>query len=329
MDKSVSKKLSYIYLLMTVMIIAVHSVSAESMGFTGLALTVNEYLRLFWGGATGAFFFFSALLMFRKEHGYKELLLKKIKSLLVPYICFNTIALLFSIFKDLLLKRTFPDITFLDVLKSIFLAQSNAPLWFMRVLMEFVILYPVINWLAKKAYLGFGVAIISVAVNYIIGIDNGYSTILYWLPIYMCGAVIARNYENIFFNGKLVKNKWAQLVSLVLLIAAVYISSLNDNIYYLYRIIFPVLIWIVLDCFSLLPNPKWWVKCTIFYYGMHVMLVSFVGKIYHGILGGNLVIQLMSNILVPLGCLIIMIIMAAIIKKLMPPVWNILTGSRK
>lgn len=42
MEKQASKKLSYLYFLMTALIIGIHSVSKESMGFIGFTERVNE-----------------------------------------------------------------------------------------------------------------------------------------------------------------------------------------------------------------------------------------------------------------------------------------------
>lgn len=158
MNMRSSKKLSYLYFMMTAMIIGLHSVSVESMGFAGLTETVNRFLRIFFDSATGAFFFFSAFLLYRKDRNTKEVLLSKIRTLVIPYLLFNVIAFLYKqVLRNAIVNHALPVVTMRELAKDILLAGANPPLWFMRVLFEFAILYPVIKTLVRNKKIAGGV----------------------------------------------------------------------------------------------------------------------------------------------------------------------------
>ena len=72
----------------------------------------------------------------------------------------------------------------MDILLGIFGAKYNTPLWFMRVIIEYIILYPVIKGIVKNKVRLYSVVFISLSLNYIIGVDIGYGHLRYWIPIY-------------------------------------------------------------------------------------------------------------------------------------------------
>ena len=177
MDKNISKKLTYLYFVLTLMIIGLHSVSAKSMGFTGISLVVNDYFRIFFDCATGTFFFMSAFLLYRKQHKYILLLKDKVKSLLIPYILYNFIMFVYKdIFRNLVLNQAISCGNFFDFLFYIISSKANPPLWFIRVLMGYIILYPLFDKLISRKKLGISIIIFSYAFLILFEANIGYST---------------------------------------------------------------------------------------------------------------------------------------------------------
>lgn len=328
MNVAASKKLSYLYFLMTAFIIGIHSVSTSSMGFTGFTKTVNDYMRIFFDAATGAFFFFSAFLLFRKERNYNELLKNKIKSLVVPYLLFNTIALLYKqVLRNVVLNHKLPVFSIAKLVRDIFLAGANPPLWFMRVLFEFVILYPIIKLAVNHKRIAAATIVLSLILHLIIGVDVGYSTIQYWLPMYLMGAVLGLHYEKRFCQEKKHKGVIA-LVGIAALSLLIIGAAQNRYLYYFYRLLAPILLWQIFDCFSALPEPKWWIKCTVFYYGLHILVISPIAKGYSLIFGSSIIMQILANVAVPIICIGVLGCVAAVIRKVFPTIWRILIGGR-
>lgn len=157
MSREVSQKLSYLYFLMTGMVIGLHSVSVNSLGFLGISKDFNSYVRVFYDASTGSFFFFSAFLLFRKEHKYTELLKRKIYTLLIPYLIFNIIAFLYKdVLRKLVLYHSLSQYGVKELSHKILLSEANPPLWFIRVLIEFIIIYPIIRMILNNEILAGG-----------------------------------------------------------------------------------------------------------------------------------------------------------------------------
>ena len=113
-----------------------------------------------------------------------------------------------------------------------------------------------------------------------------------------------------------------------LLFVMLLMAAQNKEIYYIYRIVYPFLIWIKFDVFRKFPKEQWWIKCTIFYYGMQVIVITNVHKLLSDILVKNTLLQILSNIIIPASCMSIMIFMACIIRKTVPKIWKVLVGGR-
>lgn len=328
MNMRSSQKLSYLYFMMTAMIIGLHSVSVESMGFVGLTVTVNRFLRILFDSATGAFFFFSAFLLYRKERNIKEVLLSKIRTLVIPYLLFNVIAFLYKqVLRNVIVNHALPVVTLRELAEDILLAGANPPLWFMRVLFEFAILYPVIKALASNKKIAGGGILLSILIHFLVGVDVGYSTVFYWLPVYLLGALTGVHYDRAFCEYRAKSTQWC--LALVSLAVLIYGASESRYVYYIYRFFAPLLLWVIFDGFSTLPNPKWWVRCTIFYYGTHILVISPVAKVYKLLARTNGIMLILSNALVPLMCISILACLAFLLRKFTPTLWSLLLGNRK
>lgn len=126
------------------------------------------------------------------------MLKNKIKTLIIPYILFNTIAFAYKqVIRNLILNHEFPIFSIKKIFDYIILAEANPLLWFIRVLFEFVILYPIITYIIKHKKLAGGI-IAAIILHLLIGVVEGYSTIQYWMPVYLLGAVCERFYETQF-----------------------------------------------------------------------------------------------------------------------------------
>lgn len=170
MNPIASKKLSYLYFLMTAMIIGLHSVNAEYLGFEGITYTINQIIRIFFDSATGAFFFFSAFLLYRKDKKVKEVILSRIRTLIIPYFIYNVIAFLYKqILRNVILFHALPTVTIRKLGEDILLAGANPPLWFIRVLFEFSLMYPIIKWIIKNRKLSIGIIFLAIIIHFLMG----------------------------------------------------------------------------------------------------------------------------------------------------------------
>lgn len=92
---------------------------------------------------------------------YCEKLQKRLKTLVVPYIAWNTVGMLFGIVTSMFFAQYFVgrqpfEPTISNILKAIFLHTQNGPFWFIEDLLIFVVLSPVFYALLSNKYLKSG-----------------------------------------------------------------------------------------------------------------------------------------------------------------------------
>ena len=126
----------------------------------------DSYFRLIypfslWIGETGvpAFFFISGLLLFYSKKNYKQKLISRVNTLLVPYLFFNALILcgylcLMLMGKPVvILEKNLSDYSFVDYLRAFWdrgsWSHGNSspllcPLWYIRNLIVLVIVSPIL-----------------------------------------------------------------------------------------------------------------------------------------------------------------------------------------
>lgn len=113
--------------------------------------------------AVPLFFILSGALFFRNYDNskYKEKLWKRLKTLAVPYLAWNTVGMLFGLVTSMFFAQYFVgrqqfEPTIENVLKAIFLHTQNGPFWFIENLLIFVSLSPLFYALLNNKYLKWG-----------------------------------------------------------------------------------------------------------------------------------------------------------------------------
>ena len=144
------------------------------------------------------------------------------------------------------------------------------------------------------------------------------------MPLYLMGATFGKYYENQFCILKKIK----KIISVIVFLILIFLAKESDVIFYFYRLVSPILMWYILDFFKKFPSPRWWIKCTVFYYGMHILVISLVSKAYKLLFGQNIIALFLAHILVPAICIILLAIIAMIIRKFLPEIWKIMIGGR-
>ena len=189
-DKLLSQSINFLRFPLIIGILYVHFYLAKTgLSIHGVKYGADApdwffYLNVFCSGILSAvsvpmFFWFSGLLFFYKTEfcleAYKKKLRRRVRTLLVPYILWNLIAILWtakifvpglsSLFSNadgVKLNLTIWGFIncFYDNSRGLFLAPEvnlvnpaipiNGPLWYIRDLMVLVLISPVLYWLIKK-----------------------------------------------------------------------------------------------------------------------------------------------------------------------------------
>lgn len=170
-DKSFwDKKVTVSYIL-AVLVFFIHQSSFAQYTYDdGIVSSVCQFLSRLWTSvaqvAVPLFMIIAGALFFRnyKQSLYASKLKKRAKSLLLPYLTWNTLSMLFNMAATLMLAKYFVarqpfEFTVESILKSIFCYQANRQFWFVADLMMYIAFAPVVYLLIHNKLAG-GVFII-------------------------------------------------------------------------------------------------------------------------------------------------------------------------
>lgn len=164
--------------------------------------------------AMSFFFFCSAYLFFRKFtlFDYYTRIIKRSRSILLPYVFWNSIFAIYFIVKSLFETKQiyYNNITFFIRDTYLFfdgIGCSDGPLWYLFRIMGYMIISPIIYLLLKNKKVGVITILLLFAMNFY---DLSYFKFFYWLPVFCIGAYIAIHHFEAF--EKNVRNQMSILI---------------------------------------------------------------------------------------------------------------------
>lgn len=331
MNIKTSNKIYYLYLVMSVCIIGLHTMNISEFQQTEFILVFNKIVSVFFNMSVSAFFFVSALLMFKTidNKTYKKTVFSKFKSLLIPYILWNVVCLPLKWFKVVYLENEIFNLSFFDVIKGLYSSEWNPVLWFIRVLFIYILIYPIIFYIIKRKYACISFIILLMAFNIYIGPVEGYSTARYWLPIYMLGAYLGYNHQELVFKPRIFDDKkYIYLISTVLFIILIVYGSFSDLGLYICRMVSPVFVWVLADFLSTEKKPKWWMKQTFYFFCTHLIFAEYIRKLYILIFGNGTISAALSHFILPIVLLLFLAVTAIRFNKLFNKIYIVFIGGR-
>ena len=196
-----SNKMRFMNLFMTLMIAAMHiSYNAGGEDF------ITNIMRYCSGGAMGWFFFMSAFWYF-KEYNYGNAwskFRKRIKTLLMPYLIWNTILFLEKNGKIILSSGSFAGMEKSWLLSLIFtrfngmsLMPIDGPTWYIIRLLGYFLISPLIYFCIKDKRGG----IVSIILCFIMTRNGQYYNFDGWLCLFMVGAYVGLHCREEYVNA--------------------------------------------------------------------------------------------------------------------------------
>ena len=280
------KKIILLNFVATMLIVALHALPPVRFGMeVSWDMPLFYILMVVCQMGVPMFFFISGLLFFNtcdSIGNVSEKLQRRVKTLLVPYLLWNTIfvAIFYILtnvdFTSNLMNMgkpfTSPERIFIAIVDSRF-----TPLWFVKMLMFYTILTPII-YLVLQHKLLFCAITIAAIMNALPMQWTDYDSFWMWLPIYLLGC--GMGYYKFSFR------RTAPLIVVVAvgLVVALTMSCFNLDSMMALRLISPITIWILIDC--LLSNiirekfvVKRWMTYTFFIYCTHYFILNVLQKI--------------------------------------------------
>lgn len=286
------------------------------------------------------FFILSAVLLFRKQRVYLTTLRQKVRTLLIPYLIWNSfwIAIFFFLQSLPLTVKYFSgsntlikDRNFFEWLQLYGIGDSNPqdyPLWFVRDLMVVTLFFPIIEILTKRFPKIF---LCSAIFLLLFPVDFPFKAAILWTIIGACAVKLQIRIKN-FDNFPM-----AIVSILYILIAAVLVGlhllnveiSWFSTLFVLLGIIFWIMITKYIYGNSRLRNvfvrlANW----TFIIYVAHELTLSCIKKVCFGIVPNEPVIALFLYFAIPFLVVFLCIVAGRIGKCFAPKLYQIATGSR-
>lgn len=239
---------------MAVLVIAIHSSFTNFLDINGSGYTFSLVIqRIFLSlgdAAVPTFIVISGYLLFSKFvlKEYPRMLLKKLFSLVIPYFIWSILGFILLRLIVPLFTHEVVEFTFKSVVLDILLSNGCPQIWFIRPLVVYFICSPILYFIFKYLKKWSIFIPIAIFIIYIFFRPNYYG-IAFWIPLFFIGSYLSY-FDIPIFNRY--RPRLFSIISLViLLLVASLISGFNVNeentIYFIYRHISVILLWISLD----------------------------------------------------------------------------------
>lgn len=330
MNKKISLKIKQVQFLLCIFIVIMHSMSMTYYGiYTSSWESIFEFSL---GGglcqvAVPSFYLISAYLFYWNCDGKASISRKirsKIQSLVVPYLVWNTIweVYYFALFQLGISEKDFTGYAVKDFLYDILLS-TNTALWFVKWLILFSLISPIIYYVIKHKYLFIALEVLTICTVVLFKID--YFTPFYWLPMYMFGGYLGIHHEAVvnqfdyWFEHR--KQAVLQIVNVVLLVVLILCQLIYHNwyTYFFLRHIGAISFMVI---FFLLSNMAFDYKIMQYSFPIYCVHVPVCGVIKHFI-GG-----ITGFIVTPILTIVLIYLILDIMQKYIPSVYGVLFGKR-
>lgn len=281
------------------------------------------------------FFLLSAVLLFRAEHSYIEMIGKKARTLLIPYLIWNTFwIMVFLILQNLPFTAAYFSGNHMPILQCSIkdwlglygIGQEYPqcyPLWFMRDLMAVVLVSPLIKALADRSSvvalcMGIGLAVFPVS---FFG-----QTAFAW---FLTGAAVTKKQLSFLVFDHLSMGKLGALYFGCGMVALFWNHPVNRNVSVLVGVVF----WLRLSKEiynrkklrqTFLRMSEW----VFIIYVLHEMTLSCVRKICFRLLPANHLFWLLAYILIPIAVMAGCILAGMVFQRCIPTLYRVSTGGR-
>lgn len=343
-SKEESDRIRIVKFIGIILVVYFHAHTTEvNFGDGSSILALPVWLRLIEDGisyviagcSVPLFFLFSAVLLFRSQQRYGTVIRRKVRTLLVPYLIWNTFwVAVFVVLQSLPFTAAYFSGSNTPILQCSVKEWFGLygigrdypqcyPLWFMRDLMGMILLSPVIKAVADR----YPKIILCIGIMLTIFPIGFYGkTALAW---FLTGAAIVKMEIHMTLLDKITMPK---ITAVYLLGAGLIILSENSvarNAFVITGILF--FIRLSKEIYArerarkrILMLSQW----TFMIYVLHELTLSSVRKVCLRILPGNPIMFLLEYLLIPVLVILFCIAGGGVLKRTMPGLYQIMTGER-
>lgn len=280
-------------------------------------------------GAVPFFLMSSAFFLYSKEKKVTQVYLSRAKSILVPYLLWNTVYMVaFAVLRHLSLSNTGMDtVTVSNVAQGLFLHKYNYAYWFMRDLIVLVALYPLLKWVIRR---GKAVAMLGLA-----ALIAGFYCGAEWLDsavYYFIGAIIGYHYRDYAERAVEMKREWRIAFTVGWLCVAGVLFWLKnvckiDQVELFRDLAMAFLLFFAVSAFRIRIG-GWFAALSFMIYSLHPLILEMVEKLIYLYCPHTDLWMMADYVAAPLICLGIVVVVCLLWKKLLPTVYTVFNGGR-
>lgn len=286
------------------------------------------------------FFFISGVAFFRnyKPNLYFTKLKSRMRTILIPYLIWNTVGLLFALLytytplANYISGRELFDPSIKSVLEGIFLYKYNFQFWFLYDLIIYILLTPLIDLLTTHKTIGLATCIFTLFLPLItpsfLGINTNFTV------FYIVGCFIGKHYLSLATKPS---TKPLRITSLITTICLLIIKTLSVyNIISLPSTISQIILLLllfstyfasdlVLTKIKTAPN---YIKESFPLYTLHTYFVAIIIKLIYLINPTSSIMLLLNEISSTVITIIIVVSISKLLHQKLPKLHNLLFGGR-
>lgn len=280
MNKRFSEKIILLSFIGAVLVVFVHAINIEQYLPQHKCVFILQEIISSTGRFAVPFFFFVSAFFATNQFSLKQILKKRFKSILLPYLSYNLIyTLLFLSTSYLFAKHMNNPSTETDWIGGIFLYKYNSVGWFAFQLSIYTCVTPFLAYLFSKTKI-FAVSFLSILfIMSATGIEHHYFRTS-GLFFYSLG-IFAKIYYPNFTMELPISNKTKILIASILLIFAEsyywYNYGTDESINVIFRLPMMISMFLLVDFIKI--KPRYFMGFTFFMYLGHIYLLEIIQKI--------------------------------------------------
>ena len=341
-----SRKVTIVSFVLSVFVLYIH---AKNLAYYDLGdahgtliYVLNQIMSETFGRVAVPFFFLqSGYWMFRydifetKSDVLKRKLKKKVVSLGVPYLLWNTFGLIFFLIVTRLPGMPFHindgqvvGITWENIFEGIFLHKFYFPFWFMQDLIVLTVFSPILVKILRNKFTTY-VVISILFIMFTMGINTPVcQTYSIWL--FTIGGALSVYHREYWEKPNGSHFQTAIYIALFLVLAVLKWLAIPFSST-IFSAVSPILFWKgceLLEQMNLFDHePLWFCKQNFFIYSAHVFLVEGLSRILSRV-SSNMIWVSFTYMANPIITLAILYIVARILTQRFPKVYGLLCGNR-
>ncbi len=334
MQQSTSRKISYLQFFGALLVIAQHTVFAAYFNITEpWLLRLHTWARDMNDGAVSTFFFLSAVLLMRSvgKYSWRQIMLRKLKTIALPYLLWIVVYTAARIVRGSLAAGQVALPTLRVMWEWISTGPEYYIFWFLRALLGLTALYPLLMWAIRKRWPAILLMLLCPALVLIPGQGNliPFESIIYWLPPFLLGCWMGLEQLPRLEKTPVLGRWWLYVLAAALFLLTGWLRRVNDFFYYSFWFTSPILFWPLADLFVNLPRPPWWINATFFMYCCHMLMERYAVRLYLAVFGTGRKAFVLCHVLLPLLCAALVLLLAWLLRMLLPGVYSVMTGLRR